>query len=149
MDQHSTIIRCSRCGTRNRVPTGRLGEGPVCGRCRAPLGVGQGPGKPVEVTDQSFSQAVLSAQEPVLLDCWAPWCGPCRTVAPILEDLARDFGGRFTVAKLNVDENPGTAGRYGVRSIPTLLIFKQGREVDRLVGAMPKEAIRARMEAHL
>jgi thioredoxin 2 len=93
------------------------------------------------VTDGTFQRAVLASPLPVLVDCWAPWCGPCRTVAPVLDELARDYAGRVRIAKLNVDQSPSTAGRYAVQSIPTMLLFKDGREVDRLVGALPRARI--------
>ncbi len=92
----------------------------------------------VVVTDETFESEVLNSDIPVFLDLWAEWCGPCLLIAPILEELAEEYKGRVKIAKLNVDENQQTAIRLGVRSIPTLAIFKNGREVDRLIGAMPK-----------
>lgn len=137
MTDSGLMLRCPSCGTRNRVPRERLADRPVCGRCKAPL---EAPG-PQEVTDGTFQRAVLASPLPVLVDCWAPWCGPCRTVAPVLDELARDYAGRVRIAKLNVDQSPSTAGRYAVQSIPTMLLFKDGREVDRLVGALPRARI--------
>jgi thioredoxin 2 len=99
----------------------------------------------VTVTDETFKQEVLSSPIPVLVDCWAPWCGPCQMVAPIMEQLASEYGGRVKIAKLNVDDNPLTASHYDMRSIPTLLLFKNGELMNRLVGALPKAAI----EQHL
>lgn len=105
-------------------------------------------GGPVVVTDATFG-AVESESRPVLVDFWAPWCGPCRMIAPALESLAGEIGDRAVIAKLNVDENPATAQRFNVMSIPTLLIFRGGRVVDTLVGAQPAPVIRQRLTAHL
>ena len=102
--------------------------------------------RPVVVTDATFETEVLRAPIPVLVDFWAPWCGPCHMIAPTLEKLARDFAGQIKIAKLNVDENPHHAGVYGVQSIPTLLLVQNGKVVDRLVGAMPEQYLRARIE---
>lgn len=147
MTQEAMEIRCVQCGTMNRVPVaGVKGKQPVCGRCKAPLGA---EAAPVQVTDANFAETVAASPVPVLLDLWAPWCGPCRMIAPILEQLAREWAGRVRIGKLNVDENPRTAGRFGVQSIPTLLVLQQGQEVDRMVGALPKEAIARRVEALL
>jgi thioredoxin 2 len=141
----AALIRCPSCGATNRLPADPVGHGrkAVCGRCKTPLTAGAGP---LTVTDATFAAEVERSPLPVLVDLWAPWCGPCRTVGPIVDALAADFAGRVRVAKMNVDENPATSSRFAVRSIPTLLVFKDGREVDRLVGAQPKAAIAARLE---
>jgi thioredoxin 1 len=94
-----------------------------------------------EVTDNTFAQEVLQSTPPVLVDVWADWCGPCKAIAPIVEELAREYEGRLTVMKLDVDENPRTASTYQVQSIPTLLVFKDGRLAERIVGAVPKQVI--------
>ena len=102
----------------------------------------------VDVTDATFEQEVVerSRTVPVVVDLWAPWCGPCRMLSPVIDQLAREMAGRVRFAKLNVDENPQTASRFGVRGIPALLVFKAGQEVDRLVGVQPKAAIARRLE---
>ena len=94
-----------------------------------------------EVTDRTFAQEVLQSTPPVLVDVWADWCGPCKAIAPIVEELAREYEGRLKVMKLDVDENPRTASTYQVQSIPTLLVFKDGRLAERIVGAVPKKVI--------
>jgi thioredoxin 2 len=120
----------------------RHGLQPVCGRCKTALLTGN---KPVTVTDATFSAEVERSPLPVLLDMWAPWCGPCQMIAPVVEELAAEMTGRVRVAKLNVDENPATAARFNVRSIPTLLILRAGREIDRIVGVQPKSEIARRV----
>jgi thioredoxin 2 len=137
-------IRCPQCGIINRMPLSRVkaSEQPVCGRCKTPLTVDR---HPVELTDASFAAEVNSSPIPVLIDLWAPWCGPCRAQAPVLDHLAAELAGQVRIAKLNVDENPQTAARLGASSIPLLVIFKDGREVDRLVGLQPQAALEARL----
>jgi thioredoxin 2 len=139
------LLRCPACGATNRVPTEKLAQGlkPVCGRCKTPLAVD---GKPVTVTDATFAADVERSPLPVLLDMWATWCGPCKILAPVIEELAADLAGRVRVGKLDVDENPATAARFGVRSIPTLLVLRDGRELDRIVGVQPKSEIARRLE---
>ena len=148
-----TIVTCRSCGAKNRVDETRGDLQPVCGRCKSPLNVGAGAdsdeGHPVELTDSTFDGAIRSAgNRPVLVDCWAAWCGPCRMIAPTIESLAAESKGRWLIAKLDVDRNPGTAQRYQISSIPTLLIFKNGQLAETLVGLQPKPAIAARLEAH-
>jgi thioredoxin len=105
--------------------------------------------KPVEVSDNDFQSKVLDSGVPVLVDFWAPWCGPCRMVAPVLEDLAQEYGERLTIAKLNTDEHQEQAMRYGVQGIPTLILFSGGQEVERVVGALPKSALQQRVDKAL
>lgn len=103
----------------------------------------------LHVGDRDFEKTVLKASLPVMVDFWAPWCGPCRMVAPFVEELAREYAGRVLVAKVNTDEHQEWAGRLGIRGIPTLIFFKNGVEVDRIVGAVPKKVLRERLEALL
>lgn len=139
-------IRCPRCGAVNRIPAARAGRPARCGKCKSPLATAVAP---VTVTDANFATMVLEATTPVLLDCWAEWCGPCHMLAPTIDALARDYAGRVLVGKLDVDANPRTAARYEVRGIPTLLIVVHGQVADRLVGVQPRPAIEARLAAVL
>ena len=106
-------------------------------------------GKPQVVSDQTFEQEVLKSDTPVLVDFWATWCGPCRMVGPVLEEVANEQGDKIRVAKLDVDANPITAGRFGVRAIPTMIVFKNGREADRIVGYHPKPQLMMKLTPHL
>ena len=144
------VVTCKSCGTRNRVdPDKARTSTPKCGRCGQPLRISSNgkpdSGKPSTVTDATFPSEVLNAPGVVLLDCWAPWCGPCRIIGPIMEQLAAESNGRYRIAKLNVDDNPRTATQFQIQSIPTMLIFKDGKLIDRLVGALPKQAIAERL----
>ncbi len=103
----------------------------------------------VEITDANFEQEVLNSDIPVLLDFWAPWCGPCRMVAPVVQEIAEQYDGKIKVGKINTDENSQTASQYGIRSIPTLMIFKGGQKVDVVVGAVPKATLASTLERHL
>ena len=147
MDNQHVIIACSNCKTRNKVPSARLKERPICGKCRQPLPPPARIQHPVNVTDRSFQNEVLSHPGVVLLDCWAAWCGPCRMVAPIMDQIAKEFAGQVKVAKLNIDQNPLTASRFHVLSVPTLLFFKNGRVVQNLAGAYGKPEIVRQLKA--
>ncbi len=141
----TSLIRCPACEAMNRVPQAKIDQGlhASCGSCKTSLPIGN---KPLTVTDANFVLMVERSPLPVLLDMWAEWCGPCRMVGPMIDELAGSMAGKIRVAKLNVDENPATAARFGVQSIPTLLVFKHGREVDRIIGAQPKPEIMRRLE---
>lgn len=139
------LLSCSACGATNRVPAEKLAQGlqPVCGQCKKPIFLAR---EPLTITDANFAAQVEASPLPVLLDLWAPWCGPCHMIAPTVEQLASEMAGRVRVGKLNVDDNPVIAARFNIRSIPALLVLKGGREVDRLVGVQPKVDIQRRVE---
>ncbi len=138
------FLRCPACGATNRVPKEqvRAGRQPICGKCKTPLAKDA----PMVVTDATYSRVVELSPEPVVLDLWAAWCGPCKMLAPVIDELAAEWSGRVRFAKLNVDENPLTAGRLNVRSIPTLVVLKGGKEIDRMVGVQPKQEISRHLE---
>ena len=149
MDNETLIIRCGSCGTKNRIPRKRLGAGPICGRCKTRLITKGIYDIPVDVSDSTFNSEILGYNGPVLMDCWAPWCGPCKMIAPVLDQLAAEYAGKIKIAKLNVDNNPATASRYGIQSIPTMLLFKNGQQVDKIVGAVPRSEIENRIKTLL
>lgn len=134
------VIRCERCGRANRVPAVAAGT-PRCGECHQPL--------PwlAEAGDDSFAEVAESAPVPVLVDVWAPWCGPCRGVSPALEQLARERAGKLKLVKVNVDEAPGIARRFDVHAVPTLMVLRGGRVAARQAGAAPLPALRSWLDA--
>ena len=140
MNDNSLILACSECGTKNRIPLSRIKESSKCGKCGALLSTDI-ISQPLDVVDNTFDKIVLGSQLPVLVDCWAPWCGPCKAVGPILDELAVKYQGKLIIAKVNVDENQGIGTRYSISSIPTMLLVKNGKIIDQVVGALPKEEL--------
>ena len=130
-------IVCPHCHKLNRVPAEKLSSGGNCGACKQPLW----PDRILELTDQTFANHTGRSDVPVLVDFWASWCGPCKMMAPQFEQAAKDWRGKVRFAKLNTEQAQGTAGQYGIRSIPTLIIFQNGREVARQSGAMNQAQI--------
>ena len=137
----SSVIACASCGRRNRVPSAATGT-PRCAACHKPLGW------LVEADDASFG-AVTAGTLPVLVDLWAPWCGPCRTVGPVVDRLAQTLAGRLKVVKVNVDHAPETARQFGIQGVPTMIILRGGTEVARQVGALPASHLTRWVEDHL
>ncbi len=137
-----SLVDCPQCGTSNRLKTPPQDQVPICGKCKNAL--------PwiIAGTDISFRKE-LETSTPVLVDFWAEWCAPCRMTAPVLEDIARDKAGHIKVVKMNVDQNPATSGQFNVRSIPTVILFKNGHPVETLVGAMSKDALLKKLNPHL
>lgn len=131
------IIACPHCLTLNRVPDDRLAQDPVCGQCKQTLL----PDHPVELTDANFERVISKTELPVLVDFWADWCGPCKAMAPQFAQAARQLKGRVLFAKVDTDANPHTANRFGIRSIPTLILLQGGREMKRQAGAMQASQI--------
>ncbi len=133
----ATLIACPHCHQRNRVPAERLADDPVCGRCARPILAGE----PVELNDANFDAVAGRSGLPVLVDFWAPWCGPCRSMAPAFEQAAAQLKGKAVLVKVDSDQNPQLSARFGIRSIPTLVQLKGGREAARQSGALPVGAI--------
>jgi thioredoxin 2 len=132
MESNTLHVACAHCQATNRVPRARLADNPVCGRCGEALL----DGRPIELTDANFDAVTRHTELPVLVDFWAPWCGPCVGMAPQFERASQQLKGRVLFAKVNSDENPVTARRFGIRSIPTLVRMQQGRELARQAGAL-------------
>jgi len=129
--------RCPRCGGLNRVPERRVTDGPICGRCKTPLDAS---GAPQSVNESELARAIESSPVPVLVDFWAPWCGPCRMAAPVLDRIARSRAGLVIVLKVNSDEQPNASARHRVQGIPAFIMFKGGAEAGRQVGLLPERA---------
>jgi thioredoxin 2 len=138
------VVACPQCAGLNRVPVERLAESPHCGRCRSLLFTGH----PLSLTATNFDAHASRGDLPLLVDFWAPWCGPCRMMAPHYEAAAHDLEPRFRVAKVDTEAEPGLGSRFAIRSIPTLVLFRGGREVARQAGAMTREQILNWASAH-
>ncbi len=132
-------VRCAFCGTLNRVDLARAADRPKCGECAKPILLD----RPIAIGDADFGRVVGEAEVPVLVDFYADWCGPCKVMAPTLDEIARERAGELLVAKLDTDRNPATAQRFGIRGIPTLIVFRDGVEVGRETGAVPKPRLQA------
>ena len=136
-DTRTATVACPFCSTLNRVDLARLDKGPKCGNCGRPILLD----RPIAVSDASFDRVTSETTVPVVVDFYADWCGPCKVMAPVLDDLARERMGRVLVTKLNTDMNPAATARFGIRGIPTLIIFRDGREFLRQTGAVPRKML--------
>jgi thioredoxin 2 len=132
MSNPAQIVVCPHCQSANRIPTARLGDNPRCGKCKQPLFTG----RPIALTDQTFDRHLSRSEVPFVVDFWAPWCGPCKMMAPFFEQAASELEPHVRLVKVNTDENPMLAQRYQINSIPTTAVFKGGREAARQPGAM-------------
>lgn len=139
------IVTCQNCGAKNRVSL-ESDKQAICGKCKNPLAFIS---SPVTITDSNFPNEVVNSKMPVLVDFWATWCPPCKMIAPIIDALAKELAGKVKIGKVDVDQNPMLSSQFRVQSIPTLIIFKDGKEADRIVGAATKEAMLKRLQAFL
>jgi thioredoxin 2 len=142
---NTQIISCQNCGAKNRVDLDAKRQA-ICGKCKSPLVFSA---TPITITDGNFAEEVERSQIPVMVDFWATWCPPCKVIAPHIEALAEELAGQVKIGKLDVDRNPILSSRFHVQSIPTLIIFKDGKEVDRIVGAQSKDAMLNRLRVFM
>ena len=142
-DDRKATVACPFCGTLNRIDLSRLDQHPKCGNCGKPILLD----RPVAVSDENFVKVTTDTTVPVVVDFYADWCGPCKIMAPLLDDAARSRAGQMVVAKLDTDRNPVTGPRFGIRGIPTLIAFRNGKEVARRVGAVPPAELEAFLNA--
>jgi len=141
LDSTGVIISCPHCGKKNRLAFARLGETMRCGQCKQEL---KAPADPIEIPSAAdFDRIVAQSSLPIVVDYWAPWCGPCRMVAPAVERVAHELAGHLKAVKVNVDESPAVAGRYQAKSIPTLVLLRDGQEIGRQIGALPADRLLA------
>lgn len=138
----SATVSCPFCLTLNRIDMSRAGDRPKCGKCGKPILLD----RPIRVTDQDLERVIRDAEVPLIVDFWAEWCGPCKVMAPVLDEIAHERVGEVLIAKLDTDSNPTMAVRFSIRGIPTLIAFAHGREVAREVGAIPRARIDALIE---
>lgn len=142
MSLENIIVKCAECGAKNRIPVSRTKERAVCGKCKHPLSLDHGyPDYTMPVTDATFPREVLGFPGPVMVFTWAPWCGYCRKLSPVIDQLASEYAGKVKLVKLLQDQNPITVSKYNMHSVPNLLFFKRGNLVNQLVGALPKEEL--------
>jgi len=142
-DTRKAVVACPFCHTLNRINLARIDDRPKCGKCGKPILLD----RPIPISDDTFEQVTTDTTVPVLVDFYADWCGPCKIMAPVLDDVARRRAGEILVAKLDTDKNPTTGLRLGIRGIPTLILFRNGKEVGRRVGAVPPADVEALLNA--
>jgi thioredoxin 2 len=141
----SNIICCPTCNKLNRVPKNKLNEKPVCGVCKSPLFLS----KPIDVNSIEFEKHIFKTDIPTLVDFWAPWCGPCKMMTPVLKQAASQFEPNIRILKVNTEENPQLSAKFGIQSIPTLILFKKGRQIARQSGAIPLPALNQWINSNL
>ena len=145
---NTLIVACPSCKTKNKMAASKQHRGPRCGKCQTPLPMATY-AAPVELTDQDSVQVISEADLPLVLDFYSPHCGPCRTLAPVIDRLARLFFERAIIAKIDTSTNHLSAGHYGIRAVPTLVFFKNGQVVDQVVGALPEDALVAKLNGFI